>query len=284
MISPGEMEKTMYRRFIMGQNLRALFYVDRIPEALHRLIPAFQRCFGRTSNTSLDDVLAFDEQFTRIEEQAVTDNLTDLPESTYALLRQWLSRNDPAMVDRPVLNAVRVRTKVERLGEIFQTNSSSPVNSRVIYNQPATLGDPNQMWSAGEITTIFTHTQSQTTGPPKTKTFFVVDKYRPLSSNHALLDHYRAFPIIGGSLFYNAFKKRPELVCIDDVRCQFVYTQQDVPGIANATIHALPFDKVCCHIYYMYTQKTHVRSFSGLIWRIQYRTQVESVSLLFTLI
>jgi hypothetical protein len=59
-----------------------------------------------------------------------------------------------------------------------------------------------------------------------------------------MLDYYRAHTVAGGRLFYDHLKSQPVLVCIDDIKCHFAYTPQDVSGIDPPCVHVLPLDKV----------------------------------------
>jgi hypothetical protein len=234
----------MFTRFCMGQNLRALFQLTQVPPSLRPLVENFLRVFRSDSRgTFLGDALAFDEQFRKMDEQTTwkPNDLSTLPDDTYLLLRRWISSHDRSMAQEPISDAAYMRTQVKNLDETLHTYSTSPTDSRIVYSASGAHA-ADEEWSAGQIAAIFSHTRRQPTGRSVTQTFLLVNEYAPLRSTDSSQDHYRAFPHFGGCLFYDRFKSKQVLICLEDVKSRFVFTPQQVSGIKY--MHALPLVKV----------------------------------------
>lgn len=242
MIEIGDMEKTMFQSFSMGQRLRTLFHADRIPPSLHRLIALYRVIFkSDICGSVLADALSFDEMFQKREEHANWTNydLKPLSSRAYELLCQWIHQRDPEMEDQAILAKAFMRTEIGRLGQLYQTWDTSSSNSQVVFTTT------NGEWSAGKIAEIFSHTRRRKTGQDITETFAIVHELASLSPSQVHLDHYRKFPIVGGRLFHNRTNIYPILLNINDVDCHFVSCMEFLPGMARSCILALPLDKVC---------------------------------------
>jgi hypothetical protein len=235
------MEKTMFQVFSMGQRLRTLFHIDRIPSSLHPLVSLCRTVFkSDIRGAALADALAFDETFQKQEEKVTWGprDLSPLSPAAYQLLRNWIRHKDPDMRNEPIVSNAFSRTSIGRLGQLFQTSNISASNSQVVFT--TTSGE----WSAGTISEIFTHTRRRQSGQVITETFVLVQELASLSASQVHLDNYRKFPVVGGRLFHNRTNYSPTLLNMNEIDCHFVSCQEKIPGISRSCILALPLDQV----------------------------------------
>ncbi|KAL6299917.1 hypothetical protein BKA93DRAFT_703922, partial [Sparassis latifolia] len=243
----GQMEKTMFQRFCMAQRLRALLHDQSLPFALQPLTSAFQKIFASTSHgTLLNDVLSFEA----MAQEAAPGNATDnnlrgvppkeqrLTTEVVNLLSQFYSaglefgRRVP--IPRPY---GLLRSQYSLRGVSYTPYSSSPRDSHVILGSAAS-------WDAGAIHSIVTHTLDAQNRDATTKTFFVVQRYKSLNAQDLAHDHYRAFPLAGGRLYYDELDLNLELLRPNDIACHFAKTPYMCKDIKAVCIHVLPLDRV----------------------------------------
>jgi hypothetical protein len=241
----GEMEKTMFKRFCMGQNLRRLFSQQQVPDQLHPIIGEYEKAFtADIRGTFINDNLAFDEHFVQQEERVLwdTSKLPVLPKATRKLLHEWITVHDPQCITEGLVPSTGyIRTKIGRLGQTFQVHSASVGDSNILFD----YSTDGHSWSAGSINSMFSHTRYGPGGLCKTQTFIVVHPYAPLSDDHALVDPFRQPEVCkaGGRLFYNRFGQSPSLIAVDDIHCHFAFTPIDLPTIDEEVINVLPLDR-----------------------------------------
>lgn len=240
----GDLEKTMFNRFCMGQNLRSLFCTQQIPPEIHSIIPEYDRTFhADIRGTFLTDDLAFDDTFQKLDEEitwAPTDQLR-LPKAVYKLLQQWCANHDGSDNIGFIPPSAFLRRKVVRLGQTFQTSSISHGDSKIIYKTEAS----HTGWAAGDIQEIFSHTRVDSKDKKHTSTFFVVDEYAALSAEHGHHDHYSTYQFIGCRLFYRHDLTKRVLVPIDDVSSHFAslpWLMED-SELQEACILAYPLER-----------------------------------------
>lgn len=234
------MEKTMFKRFSMGQNLRSIFHSQQIPTQIHAIIGEYDKTFcSDIRGTFLNDDLASDGP--REQEEQGSGRSADslnLPMHIRALLQHRIAVESPLSMWIPHTGVIR--QKVTRLGQSYQIPAASVGDSRIVFRH-----EHNAEWSAGCIRTIFSHTRYLATGAKLTQTFLLIDEYSQLADSDVLMDPFRNFPILGGRLFYNHFNREPVLLEVNDIVCHFAHTKLNIPGIDQECIHALPLDKVC---------------------------------------
>lgn len=237
----------MFKSFCMGQNLRRLFSQQQVPEQLLPIIGEYEKRFmADIRGTFINDNLAFDEHFLQLEEKVHwnNSNLPVLPKKTQELLRGWIAKHDPLCFTNGFIPSTGyTRSKIGRLGQIFQIHSASVGDSKVLF----TDSTDGQSLLAGSINSIFSHTRYDPGGQRMTQTFLIVDKYTRLSDGHVLADPYRQPDICkaGGCLFYNRFDTSPLLIHVNDIRCHFAFTPLKITDIDEEVIHVLPLDRVC---------------------------------------
>ena len=240
------MEKTMFKHYCMGQNLRRLFTEQQIPEALYPIITEYEKTFtADIRGTFLNDTLAFDENFAKVEEKVQWKNskLPTLPKETQRLLHDWIAARDPqCLAEGFVPPTGYIRTKIGRLGQTFQVRSASLGDSNVLFN----YRKGEESWSAGSITEIFSHVRYSASGAPTTQTFMLVNPYAPLEADHALLDQFEqiGFPQTSGRLLYQRYEAAQVLIAVDDVYCHFALTPLVLDTINEKLVHVLPLDRV----------------------------------------
>ena len=255
------MEKSMFKRFTMGQNFRVMMRSNELPSAVHELIPAYQKIFKSDSRgTLINDSLIFDK--------TLGDNGSDevawepvqeqrLSARNRKLLSQWIAENNGSKstssgelqsIHNQTPRRALMRSQIEIWGQTFIPDDSDiskrNCNSMVAYC-PRQRPSPN--WSAGEIHEILS-IRLQETGKnksPQVLTFLIVHEYIALSETDAKFDNYRRFPPLGGRLFYREVNARPILVPIDDVLGHFGYIKQSkFPGIERECLLSIPLFKV----------------------------------------
>ena len=87
--------------------------------------------------------------------------------------------------------------------------------------------------------------------------FAVIDEYAPLSSEHAVLDPYRRFPLLDTQAVYNRFGAR-KMVRITDVVCHFAALVCSLEGIPELCMVVRALDRVRVRFVYAFSHKiTH---------------------------
>jgi hypothetical protein len=238
----GNLERTLLHRFCMRQNLRALFNTQQLPNELHPIITQYDKAFNSDiRGTLLHDNHAFNDALNSGKDDDTFNqiNLTSLPKQHYKLLQKWVREHDDKSPERSIPNQVSFLSTFRRFGQVYQTADSSPRDSYVLYK------DVSSTISAGRIQDMFMHSRTSANKTDKQQTFFVINPYQHLSSDHEKFDPYRQFPANAGQMYYDKFYTKPVIVSCDEVLCHFVCTPEHIAGINEMCIHVLPLDKVC---------------------------------------
>ncbi|KAI0042377.1 hypothetical protein FA95DRAFT_1500162 [Auriscalpium vulgare] len=237
----GDMEKTMYERFCMGQKLRQIMHRNRLGEELQHLLPAYSRVSsGDVRGTFLNDMLAMEETSSSISDITPPDQSeVPIPDDILRLLVPQLSVTDAAGRKRAPRKSYVRRMQIRMRGVLFHTFSSAPRDSFVAIG---TSGMDD--WRPARIASIIQHTQVLSRVPETTTVFFLVQTFKPLSEEDAAHDPYRRFPIAGGRLYYDRMEETSLLVPVKDVICHIAMTPMRWEGIEESCIHALPIDRV----------------------------------------
>ena len=223
----------------MSQNLRSQLHQQQIPPEVLPMIASYNKAYeSDVRGTLLGDNSAFDDTEDMDAETPITQRLTALPIEYHQLLKRWILDHDPSIPASGIHFHGLMRNKIRRFAQDFQTARTSPQDSHILYQR-----NPLKLCT-GRIRDIFSHTRYRTDGSGVTDTFFVVDTYQTLSSTHALLDHYRLSPVVGGQIHYVKFVHDPVIITRSDVICHVALTECELPGVEELCVHSLPLDKV----------------------------------------
>lgn len=125
-------------------------------------------------------------------------------------------------------------------GVRYQPARSSSGNSNAMYRVP---GFRNPI--AGRISDIILHTRKLGNGRNVEETFLVARPLVQLSTEDSKTDLYRQFPIVGGSLHYARYDdQQVHILRPADMVCHYAKTTLGDMGMAEATVHVLPLDRV----------------------------------------
>ncbi|GBE89668.1 hypothetical protein SCP_1603320 [Sparassis crispa] len=245
----GQMEQTMYERFCMAQRLRSIIQTYAVSSPLKRIAAAFKKYFDLGARGILfTDMLSFEAKAVQglapyglelREDQAQERTLPPrqrLDTTVVALLNDYYDKHFGRASARGVRPQGVIEDKFLWDGVKFTTFQSSPRDSYVV------TGNLPLNWSPARITKIFTHTADDKDSQGTTRTFFVVQRYRALGD--AIHDPYRAFPYVGGRLYYNEIETSAELLAASDILCHFALTPYASAKTERALIHVLPLDRV----------------------------------------
>src|SRR6266852_3292580 len=116
---------------------------------------------------------------------------------------------------------VRQYNKFSYHTAIFSPASFSIQDSHVVIGSGAGTRIPSH-WYAGKIKQIFMY-------PPRSPSsvYFVIQKFRELSSQEALQDPYRQFPLVGGRLYHPELEDEIEVVPLQEIIAHFAHTPHD---------------------------------------------------------
>lgn len=167
-----------------------------------------------------------------------------LEPNTAQLVRRWFARNDPQSHKCSAINPYVIpKDKVCDRGIVYKPVHVSKGDSGIVF----TL-EGEQIWRAGHITKIFLYYKHIRDGtPPITQTFYLVQAFERLTTEHARRDPYRKFCVAGGRLFYAAFEPITYLLTKNDITCHFASIPRRLPGDSVQCVHVLPLDKVSHH-------------------------------------
>lgn len=108
-----------------------------------------------------------------------------------------------------------------------------------IWDSHMVIGQISRNWYVGEIKQIFTYPFRS-----PLKVYFIIQKFRELSSQEALRDPYRQFPLVGGCLYHPKLEDEIEVVPSQEIIAHFAHTPYDKQAFGFPCFHALPLDKV----------------------------------------
>jgi hypothetical protein len=126
-------------------------------------------------------------------------------------------------------------------GAIFSPDSFSVRDSYVVIRRGSGTQIPGD-WYAGTIKQIFTYPFNSSA-----RVYFVIQKFRELSSHEASRDPYRQFPLVGGRLYHTELEDKIEVIPSQRIISHFAHTPHDRQDFGFPCFHALPLDKVSTH-------------------------------------
>lgn len=247
-LCPGEIEKTFFRYFPMGTNLRALLADIRWPEneepEYQHMKAKFSKAFNHGSRgTLITDILSWGSSV-----QAPTPKVPNVVNLDDAFYTQFLQRMnlDPAVLferwDSTAKNTLSRRVQFTRNVSISGVQfSPSKGDAYILFKTPG-----SGAVSAGKIEEIFLHSRASPEVDEVTRTepYLIVKEYDILSSEHQAHDPFLRIPHLEANLCYNSFKATRVLKASDVIShfASLVYTPTDID---RECIVVLSLDRVC---------------------------------------
>lgn len=241
----GDLEKTLFTKFLEAQKLRSLLQRTSVIKGLRPFLNVFERFFKKSMvGTGLNDNIPYDNAFKLLEEE---DNwephmATSIPLAQQHLLDAWIRKYD-SQANEPIDMRAYYRRSVHRLGQTFAMRQDSVPNSHIVYS----LGASD--WSAASITSIFSHTRTRTDGSRRTQTFAVVQNFKPVI-DCAEDVAFRRYPEVGGRVVSAVLDPDAPaiLLSMDQVDSHFVSCSFDSSNSdeePECFMICLPLEKVC---------------------------------------
>ena len=240
----GELEKTLFERICMAQRLKGhISLCEGMGNSLKPFFDGFEGYLDpKVKGTLFENLTSVNMQqkvFQGEECRLEKDVLKHLEEF---LVRIGKSENPRVSghVQGTATNAgakARQYQKFSYRGAIFSPYLFSDRDSHVVIGR-AGIRIPSD-WYAGKIKQIFTYPFSS-----PSRVYFVIQKFRELSSQEGLQDPYRRFPLVGGRLYHPELEDEIELVTSQEIIAHFAHTPHDERDFGFPCFHALPLDKV----------------------------------------
>jgi len=234
----GELEKTLFERMCMAQKLNGL--ISSCDVMGHRLEPFVDRLEGflnpTIKGTIFENLRSMDmqDQITQGEECWLGMDVLECLDDLLVCIGE---PREPTWVLGGRVQGTKVGAKARQFtkfihrGAIFSPSSFSLRDSRVV------IGKGN--WYAGEIKQIIAYPSS-----PPSNIYFVIQKFKELSTQEALKDPYRKHPFVGGRLYHPELESKIEVLPSQVITTHFAHTPHDKETFGFPCFHALPLDKV----------------------------------------
>ena len=240
---PGELEKTLFERMCMTQRLKGRISSHQVMgNPLKPFLDGLEGFLNQTVKGTLFEDLAsvnMQEGFQGEECRLKKDVLKRLEEF---LVRTGKSQDTriSGHVQRTAIDDAKARQykKFCYRGAIFSPSSFSVRDSHVVIDRGAGTLIPRD-WYAGKIKQIITYPFSSSS-----RVYFVIQRFRELSSQEALQDPYRQYPLVGGRLYHPELEDEIEVVPLQKIIAHFAHTPHDKQDFGFPCFHALPLDKV----------------------------------------
>lgn len=221
----GEMEVTMFERFCMMQNLRALMQFD-LPSEVLDLQARFLNVFGPDyGGTALNDLWASDVDAPQYHN---TSKRKSLDKETWALLKQWFV--DKALGNHAPRDVLFQRS-VKKWNMRFSTRVGRTHNgdSNIVWGNPAT-----DSWHAGRIRSIFVW-------PGEVEQIFLVVDQLKAKGNTSLWQRYRSSA--AGRIFEDKVSGT-RILRLDEVACHSAVVPFAFGPAKQPCLHVLPLERV----------------------------------------
>lgn len=124
-------------------------------------------------------------------------------------------------------------------GVTFRSSRDSSKDSNIVF----WANSSKTSQGAGRILKIFSYTYRGARGQNVDGTYLFVTPYEELSAADAVHDHYRAYPYVGGRLYYEDHLPGV-IITPEQVVSHFARTPLTMPGILKPCVHVLSLDKV----------------------------------------
>jgi hypothetical protein len=240
---PWELEKTLFERMCMTQRLKGCISSCRL---MGNSLEPFFDGFGGYLNPTVKGTLFENLTSVDMQQEVFQGEECRLEKDVLNCLEEFLVRTGKSQKTRisghvqgTTTNAkARQYNKFSYRGAIFSPSSFSVRDSHVVIGRGAGTRIPRD-WYAGKIKQIFMYPFSSPSG-----VYFVIQKFRELSSQEALQDPYRQFPLVGGRLYHPELEDEIEVVPSQEIIAHFAHTPHGKQDFGFPCFHALPLDKV----------------------------------------
>lgn len=238
----GELEKTLFERMCMTQRLKG--HISTCEVTGNPMKPFFDGLEGYLNPTVKGTLF---EDLTSVNMQQEGEECW-LEKAVLVCLEEFLVRTGKSQntrisghVQGTATNTdakARQYNKFSYRGAIFSPSSFSVRDSHVVIGRGAGTKIPRD-WYAGKIKQIFMYPLRS-----PSRVYFVIQKFRELSSQEALQDPYRQFPLVGGRLYHPELEDGIELLPSQEIIAHFAHTPYGEHDFGFPCFHALPLDKV----------------------------------------
>jgi hypothetical protein len=226
------MAVTMFERFCMMQNLRALMH-SGLPHEIENLQSKFMEVFeGDNKGSALNDVWTMDTA--SLPQYKNENTWKALVEEEQQLMQAWLRRNGQ---QTRVQSKVLSQKYVQKFNMRFASWDSSRKNgdSNVVWGN---LEEDSGPWHAGRIKSIFVSTAHSP------NVFFIVDELEPLSDTGDTEDPWSSYKgSVAGRVFVDKVKATLVL-SIDEVTCQSAVIPHFSGQPRQPNLHVIPLERV----------------------------------------
>lgn len=265
----GELEATLFRKFCMSANLKAIIQDTRLPPGLENIRQRLEHFFETSSietlvNDNVEFGISLSEELPTLEsadiDDIVIEKLTSLLNQKYGTSKSpepfsVSSKRQPGSItiysSSWKLNKLSFRNRVYRPA-IPTRSTLQTTDVLVAHGDSYAILSPERHtgYIPCRIHSIFAH-RHPTPGSsvPVTEYFLVVRRYRPLSDTHIPFDHWRRFGDVAGQLFYDEVEPDIDVVYVESILSHFartVFAPNDPrnPISGRATMHVLPLNWV----------------------------------------
>ncbi|KAI0054698.1 hypothetical protein BV25DRAFT_1816687 [Artomyces pyxidatus] len=247
----GELELTFMNHTCRSANLRPLMRDPVINEKMSELLEAYRKLEEedrRGTRLTEINILNPEHREPVTFGQAKRD-LIELDRSIYRSLLSLFNMECPnqfapyyGLPATPGLlvlsRSAKRHEKMQISGVSYQSHDRSPKDSNIIYK--ASDGSEN----AGRIVSIFTHTRSGAGEDVISEVFLAVQKLEELSDIHSVFDKFRTFALVGGTLYYDKYQDKIQVIRPRQVLCHFARTSMRIDHIEEPCVHVLRLDRV----------------------------------------
>ena len=251
LVVTGQMEITFMTRVARAMNLRPVLKHPALKEVIGDAIEAYSSVRNEDSRgTRIRDALSLQEFQGGVGIPIKPSATSKLSEDTFQALLLRLNQctqsryiDEHAQVSPPgslLLGRTSMPCKAIKVGGVtFQPEGYSLKNSNLLYANPHN----HEITHAGIVIQIFIHRRSSA-GSQVEETFLVVRRLKELEEAAKCHDHFRRYPKVGGSLYYDEYEPVLDIVAPCEILCHFARTAYHSPKIPNACVHVLPLDRV----------------------------------------
>jgi hypothetical protein len=267
----GELETTLMRGFCLGANLKAYVTDSTDVEAIRDLRKDFESAFfSDAQGTLLHDLLGLESNggiatISHVEKMLRNAPRDKLDSMTEQLLVDCLNKRYPHPQDIYIRSNQRMDGHSSVDPEAWSLTQWT--EGGVLYRRAR---PSRSTWSEDEVFSphkdshvivrfdncsapciildLFAHRHViPKKDSPEVECFAIIKRYLDLAPNHCALDHWRCYPVSGGSLYYDELYDQVDIVHIKDITAHFAktpFSPGELPGIDRPCIHVLPLDWV----------------------------------------
>lgn len=223
----------MAESFRKAQQLHVMITHGQLPPELDDLIEDFHQTFSSDQRGTLQsDILAFSRPLSVVPPRDKAPTVL-LDTVIRQLLADWAALNNHPLEKSDM--SLRHQSLVLH-GVIYQPRISGFSIENVFAPTLIAFGKgvPDN-WHAGCVQQILSHSG---------ETFLLVEKFEDLSPADRVYDHHRAFPFVGGRIYYQNTCQDLVLVHWKDVISHIAFTPEVASSIKKPHFLAIPLDRV----------------------------------------